>query len=122
MPWNRPFYEDEVKVSGIIVIACACFLNQSRGTSPLHACYGINHATCSLMLVINCVIFVRNVRLRLNPQFKMQPDVLPSPEEKDARKNPMSKFPVCRLSPGSLNEKIKQLKRSARYGLMKSGI
>ncbi len=41
-------------------------------------------------------------------------NVLLLPEERDARKNPTSKFPVCRLSPASLNEKIKHLKKECK--------
>ena len=41
-------------------------------------------------------------------------NVLLSLEEKDARKNPMSKFPVCKLSPASLTKKIKRLKKECK--------
>lgn len=41
-------------------------------------------------------------------------NILLSSEEKDARRNPSSNFPVCKLSPASLTEKIKRLKRQCK--------
>lgn len=40
--------------------------------------------------------------------------VLVSPEEKDARRDPTSKYPVSKLSPASASEKVKRLKKDRK--------
>lgn len=112
---DSSFYEDKVKVTGYhrdSVRMLSQPVKRYESTSCL-----LWHQPCKVFARVGHELHDVCHECKVEVQHTVQNatrSVLLSPEEKDARKNPMSKFPVCRLSPGSLNEKIKRLKRECK--------
>ena len=105
---DSSFHEDKVKVTGyhhdnVHILSqpvkryesTSCLLWYQPCNVYARVGHGL-HNVCECKVEAQCSVqnATRNVLLSL--------------DEKDARRNPL---PVCRLSPASLNEKIKHLKR-----------
>ena len=109
------FYEDKVKVIGyhrdnVRIISQP--VTRYESTS-----YLLWHQPCNVFARVGHELHDVCQKCTVEAQRAVQNasrSVLLSSEEKDARRDPVSKFPVCRLSPASLNEKIKRLKKECK--------
>lgn len=112
---DNSFYEDKVQVTGYHrdnVRILSQPVKRYESTSCL-----LWHQPCNVYARVGHELHDVCRECKVQAQRSVQNaarNVLLSPDEKDARRNPLSKFPVCRLSPASLNEKIKRLKKECK--------
>ena len=112
---DSSFYEDKLKVTGY---HCdnVCILSQPVKRYKSTSCL-LWHQPCNVYARVGHELHNVCHECKVEAQRAVQNasrNVLLSLEEKYARKNPMSKFSVCKLSPASLTEKIKRLKKECK--------
>ena len=112
---DSSFYEDKVKVTGYHRDNVR-ILSQPVVRFESASCL-LWHQPCNVFARVGHEMHNVCHECKVEAQRTVQNasrHVLLSPEEKEARMNPSSNFPVCKLSPVSLTEKIRRLKKERR--------